>query len=329
MQRAARSAAVPSRQPARSTSAAFTSPGTPAPSMVAESTRIPFCCDSRASQATSASKDAFCSRSDSAAGPAGSLPASAPASPDSRAERSTITSSDSPPLAGARGATASSPDTLCIHSRSVRFFRSRAWVWETLWSSGSSTPTMSSTGTSSAPSCTMRRSRAESCARRCSSASKEKASRDSFMRMRLSSTLRVDLHASLIGAADGAAADQVRLPAAVAQLLAQVVEDRRIGRIQRELEESVVEVERLHGRAGDGAACRGKRLQRPEQAVGAAAAAQREQALLHAPPRIVAAGLTRHRAMEGIADRGIDLALPALEDSELRGLAGDVQRDQR
>ena len=68
----------------------------PALSMEAVSTRIPFCCERRASQGISVSKGAFCKRTLKPPGPAGSLPASELASPDSRAELSTRTSSDCP-----------------------------------------------------------------------------------------------------------------------------------------------------------------------------------------------------------------------------------------
>ena len=100
--------------------AAFTSPGAPAFSMVAESTTTPFCCASRASHAIRASNGAFSRRTDRLPALPGSLPASAPASPDSRAERSTITSSDSPVAAGGGAEPASSGTTPCIQARSAR-----------------------------------------------------------------------------------------------------------------------------------------------------------------------------------------------------------------
>ena len=64
--------------------------------MVAESTYTPFCCERRASHATRVSKGAFSRRMPRLPAAPGSLPVMELASPDSRAERSMMTSSDSP-----------------------------------------------------------------------------------------------------------------------------------------------------------------------------------------------------------------------------------------
>ena len=84
---------------------------------------------------------------------AGSLPASAPPSPDSRAERSTITSSDSPLGGGRRrGARRARGATLCIQARSARFFASaRCALGDAAIERHAACRTMSSTAASSAP----------------------------------------------------------------------------------------------------------------------------------------------------------------------------------
>ncbi len=64
--------------------------------MFAESTFTPFCSDSRASHAINMSNGAFSKRTRSPPVPLGSLPAIDEPRLPSRAERSTITSKDSP-----------------------------------------------------------------------------------------------------------------------------------------------------------------------------------------------------------------------------------------
>src|SRR6266705_2072588 len=107
------------------TSAAFTRPVASALSIVADSTLAPFCWARRPTQATRLSNGALCRRTERAPGPAGSL-VREPASPASRAERSTITSSDSPVAAGCAGEEASSGATPCIQLRSARLLARRS-----------------------------------------------------------------------------------------------------------------------------------------------------------------------------------------------------------
>src|SRR5579872_6514989 len=143
---------------------------------------------------------------------------------------------------------------------------------------------MRSTTMTTAMTASSRRSRSESCSSHCASPAAESGPRKGLPRAFMGAaswTLSADLHAPLVNVADRVPADEVRLPAVVAQLLAEAVEACGIGRVQRHLESAVVKVERLHARARSRRACLGERLQGAEQAIRSTAPAPSAAA---APP---------------------------------------------
>src|ERR1700744_817930 len=100
------------------------------------------------------------------------------------------------------------------------------------------------------------------------------------------SASRFHLNTALVGTAAGGAGGQVRLPAAGAQLLTDVIEGFRAGRSDLQFEHALTVTERLHGRAAGTVAGLGDRRQHGEQTGTVGAALQGRHARLHAAPRV-------------------------------------------
>src|SRR4029077_19093587 len=92
-----------------------------------------------------------------------------------------------------------------------------------------------------------------------------RSSKDSKDRSFISRTLRPYLNAALVACADHIAGGQIRLPAVVAQRMADAIEALGVGGRELQVARPLAKAQRLHDRAGSAVARRGECAERRQE----------------------------------------------------------------